>query len=310
MTSDESGEVDIDLLADYIGGALDGPDEAEVARLIDEDQRWRETYDLLAPGMAAVGAELSALVSEPMPADLASRLEASFGSPIASPTTIDPVLAEPTEPHLVPSSGRHLSSVPGTGVDRPARKRKRLRWAVPVAVAAGVLAFAGFGGDFLAGQISTSEDSAQSAAGSAENAAPMVGTGPAGMTGLIAPPSADQIMSTGTDYGSAELAAGAAKGPQRNGYAGSPDPALSAQDGRMRRTDLAGLERLSAPEALLACLEAISRQNGQGPIQVQTVDYARYQGAPALVVRFSTNGTDMAWAVGPDCGLAGGANRL
>ena len=49
MTGDEFGEVDIDLLADYIGGALDGPGEAEVSALIVDHPRWRETYDLLLP---------------------------------------------------------------------------------------------------------------------------------------------------------------------------------------------------------------------------------------------------------------------
>jgi hypothetical protein len=305
MTSDEFGEVDIDLLADYIGGALDGPGETEVARLIADDARWRETYELLLPAMAAVGAELTALAPEPMPADLASRLETSFASSIASPTTIDPVLAEPAEPHLVPSSGRHLSSVPGTGVDRPARKRKRLRWAAPIAVAAGVLAFAGFGVDYLAGQSGVSEDAASTAGGSAENAAPMIATDSGG-SGLVAAPREDQITSTGIDYGAAQLRQGlAAKETSRAG-ASSPEPAFSADD-----SGLAGLGRLRVREALLACLEAISRQHDQGPIEVQTVDYARYEGTPALVVQFRANGATLVWAVGAECGTpSAGADRL
>jgi hypothetical protein len=306
MTPDEFGEVDIDLLADYIGGALDAPAEAEVARLIDQDPRWREAHDLLIPGMAAVGAELTALGAAPetMPADLASRLEDSFASPIASPTTIDPVLAGPAEPHIEPSTSRHLSSVPGTrGVDRPARRRKRLRWAAPIAVAAGVLAFAGFGADYLAEQSVGSDDTASSTAGRAENAAPMIGTDSGSMTGLIGAPTDDQITSSGTDYDSAQLAESAAAGQTaRDDRAESP---LAAAGGKPVE-----LQRLWVRAALLACLEAISQQNGQGPIKVQNVDYARYQGAPALVVRFIANGTSVVWAVGPDCGAAGGANRL
>jgi hypothetical protein len=304
MTSDKLGPVDIDLLADYIGGALDGPREAEVARLIDEDPRWRETYDLLVPGMAAVGAELTALgaAPEPMPADLADRLAASF----ASPTTIDPALTEPAEPHLEASPARHLSSVPGTGVDRPARKRKRLRWAAPIAVAAGVLAFAGFGADYLAGQSGGSEDAASTAGGSAENAAPMVARDSGATTGLVAEPGDEQIISSGTDYGSAQLSqAAGARGTAPNTTDESAAPRGAAE------YDPAELRRLRVRAALLACLEAISRENGQGPIEVQTVDYARFQGAPAVVVRFVSNGMTLAWAVGPDCGAAGGgADRL
>lgn len=312
MTSDEFGEVDIDLLADYIGGALDGPREAEVARLIDADPRWRETYELLVSGMAAVGVDLAALgaASEPMPADVATRLEASFASPIAVATTIDPALAEPSEPRLVPSPDRHLSSVPETGVDRPARRRKRLRWAAPIAVAAGVLAFAGLSADYLVEQSGGSEDAASSSAGgSAENAAPMIGTASGATAGLIGEPSDEQIMASGLDYGSAQLAAGSRSMNERDKKAGSPGSSalpMIAADGSATE-----LKRLLARDALLACLEAISRQNGQGPIQVETVDYARYEGSPALVVRFLANGTSLTWAVGPDCGTpSGGANRL
>lgn len=298
MTSDEFGGVDIDLLADYIGGALDGPGQAEVARLIDEDPRWRETYDLLVPGMAAVGAELGALSPETMPADLASRLEASFGSPADSPTTVDPVPGEP-------SSGRHLSSVPGTGVDRAVRKRKRLRWAAPIAVAAGVLAFAGFGADYLAEQSTGSSDAAP-AAGRAENV-PMMGTDSGTMTGLMSAPAESQIATSGKDYGPAQITddSTATKGKARDSGSRSIAPLAPADSGPDE------LQRLRVRDALLDCLEAISRQNGQGPIEVQTVDYARYQGAPALVVRFLANGTSVTWAVGPDCGLTGGgADRL
>ena len=307
MTS-EFSEVDIDLLADYIGGALDAPGEAEVARLIAEDPRWRETYELLAPGMASVGAELGALAPEPMPADVAARLEASFSSPVGTPATIDPDLAAPTEPHSTPSSSRHLSSVPGTGVDRPARKRKRLRWAAPIAVAAGVLAFAGFGADYLAGQTGSSDDSAaSSAAGSAENAVPMIATESAGAGGVRQAPGEDQITYSGTDYGSGQLA-GRANGSDD---ARSQKAAPSAVPMVAPDTGLGELERLRVREALLACLEAISRQNGQGPIAVQNVDYARYEGAPALIVKFVANGANFAWAVGPECGVPDvGADRL
>src|SRR4051794_8922015 len=86
MTADEFGTVDIDLLADYIGDALDESERDRVARLIADDPQWRSAHALLAPGMRQVGAELSALgaAPEPMPADLGVRLEAAFAADPAS----------------------------------------------------------------------------------------------------------------------------------------------------------------------------------------------------------------------------------
>ena len=112
MTSDRYDEVDIDLLADYIGGALDGPEEAAVAGLVADDPGWRETYELLRAGMTAVGADLRALGArpEPMPADVATRLEAALASPVAEPPVIDAQLANPTGPHLVPSPDRGIGT--------------------------------------------------------------------------------------------------------------------------------------------------------------------------------------------------------
>ncbi len=301
MTSDEHAEVDIDLLADYIGGTLDGAEEAAVARLIAEDPRWRETYELLASGMIEVGAELQALGArpEPMPADVVARLDAALASPIAEPTVIDPALAAPAEPHLAPvrDGQRHLHAVPGAGAKagRPARRRgRRLRWAAPIAAAAGVLAFAGVGIDQLM-ESSDNLESATSAAGSADQAAPMMES-----SSLVSVPPYDRIVTSGTDYTQPDLGTdppvvasapeGTAGGRERNGASAASDFGLDP------------LARLRIPEALVACLEAIAQQRGGTPIAVETVDYARFQGAPALVVRFVADGATWAWAVGPECG--------
>jgi len=272
MAYDELGPAEIDRLADYLGGALDGPDGAEVARLIADDPRWRETYELLAPGMIAVGAELRAMgaVAEPMPADLAVRLdEALAAAPAARPE-------------------RHLSLV-------PSRPRRRLRWAVPVAAAAGVLAFAGFGIDYLAGRQTTTSQ-ADGSASSAEQSAPMMGTDSAGV-GTAARDA--RILETGTNYTAASLsAAPAAAVTTDRGDATKPAP-----DNRAGAELGAGeLSRLRAPAALQACVDAISRAQAAGPITVETVDYARYDSRPALVVRFTSGTGTWAYAVGPDCG--------
>jgi negative regulator of sigma E activity len=282
MAHDELGPADIDRLADYIGGALDGPDEAEVARLVAEDPRWRDTYHLLAPGMRTVAAELQTIgaAAEPMPADVAVRLDEALA-------------AEPR---------RHLSVVPGSSADDDApvvtsRPRRRLRWAVPVAAAAGVLAFAGFGVDYLINQNGGSADQATSAAGnsSAERAAPMMGADDAGAAPQVRD---DQVRESGTNYTIATLAGPPAPfaASDTAPKAASPDPQrVSAMTG----SELAGLR---APAALQACIDAIAQINGTGPITVETVDYARYDDRPAIVVRFTAAGATWAYAAGPKCG--------
>jgi hypothetical protein len=284
VTGNQFSAVDFDLLADYVGGALDGtPDHATVADLVAHDPAWRAAHEDLAAGMTAVGDRLSALgtASEPMPADLAVRLEEAFGT--AAPA-----------PRLEPVRG-------GVASGTPATRRRRWRWAIPIAAAAGVLAFAGIGIDYLAGTSNTATDSRASSAGGETRAesAPMAASG---LPQVAAPPADDQIRSTGTDYDLATLASGTADrvaAPAAKGGA-------TVAPGLVGESAAAPLARLRAPDALLGCLNAIAAANGAGTITVQTVDYARFRGEPALVVRFSAANGNRAWASGPGCGAPGG----
>lgn len=277
-------EVDIDLLADYIGGALDGtPEHAAIADRIARDETWRAAYEALAGGMATVGTNLGALGAEPepMPADVAERLDRAF-------TTS-------TGPRLVAVGGdeRPARSVPAT-----ARARRARRWAMPVAVAAVVLAFAGFGVNYVLGlDRSATKSSSTSAAGSAQKA-PAAADGQA----LAALPPADQILSSGTDYRHTTMVAG-----PRGNEGTAPYSATTGSSARVA----ASLDRLRPQAALLACLNAIAVENGAGRIAVQQVDYARYDGAPAIVVRFTAGNGSWVWVSGPECGAPGvGANRV
>jgi hypothetical protein len=101
VTGGQFSGVDIDLLADYVGGALDGtPDETVVAGLVADDPAWRAAYEVLTGGMAAIGADLRLLgaADEPMPAELSARLDTAFAAlpplPGRSPTTMS--RAQPT----------------------------------------------------------------------------------------------------------------------------------------------------------------------------------------------------------------------
>ncbi|MER7889110.1 hypothetical protein ABTX15_04730 [Micromonospora sp. NPDC094482] len=103
--------VDHDLLADYLGGALDGtPQEAVVARLVTEDAAWAEAYTLLAPAVAGVRADLAGW-GEPaveLPSALADQITAALAAlPPVDPTarlTDEPVEAGAAADGAVPEA--------------------------------------------------------------------------------------------------------------------------------------------------------------------------------------------------------------
>lgn len=307
MTADEFSGIDIDLLADYIGGALDDADEARVSRLVAQDPRWREAYEAVAPALTATEADLHAFgaTAEPMPADVVTRLDAALAS------------ANSEAAGGGAASGRRLHSVPDRGDDRDrtertrvtASRRRRMRWAAPIAAAAGVLAFAGFGVGYLVDRSNTGAADTSAAAGSSAENAPMIASDQAS---LVTPPSGDQIMASGTDYTpatlpnlSARAAAETMTKPDAAGPGAERAPQMAPDPG------IPGLQRLRARTALLACLEAIARENADGPITVQAVDFARFQGEPAVIVQFTAARGGSSWASGPDCGATGsGADRL
>jgi hypothetical protein len=268
VTGAEFSGVDIDLLADYIGGALEGtPDESVVAALIADDPAWRAAHESLGGGMALVQTQLADLGPAPMPSAVADRLDELF-RPAPQLT-------------LVHSDGQ---------VRAPGRRRK---WLTPIAVAAGLVFFVGFGLDYVAGREGANTDQAASGAAteSGQDAA--------------ADPALSKIAS-GIDYSLGNLAvepAQALAAPQ------AADPATSAAksgSSRAALTDEPALARLTATDALQDCLDAIQQENAGGVLSVQSVDYARFNGSPALVVRFAAANGQWAWASGPDCGTPTG----
>ncbi|SDT73732.1 hypothetical protein [Actinoplanes derwentensis] len=272
MTGAEFEGVDFDLLADFVGGALDGtPDQERVATLVAGDPVWRASFEALAPAMAAVGGALEAFDPEPMPDDLADRLDTLLRAPA--------IAAEPRE---VPAP-----DVPAKVVDLDSRRRAR-RWAAPLTVAAAVLAFAGFGASWwVANQpMDNSNDTASSAAvaeGAAEAGLPFA------------------VTSSGMDYTVATLTEVPMGSTMASGETG-----ISAPD-KTRATALknSALGRLDDAAELMACVEAITTENSGGTITVEGVDYALFDGKPAVIVRFSAANGLWVWAVGPECGVPG-----
>ncbi|MEU1836479.1 hypothetical protein [Micromonospora chersina] len=311
MTSREFSEVDHDLLADYLGGALDGtPEQATVAGLVEQDPAWAEAYAALARAVALVDADLAAWAAEPapeLPPTVADRIDAALAG--AGPAPTGDLVSDPGEPDSAPAvvpAQPSRNTHPAGGTGRPGRNtgpgRRSRRWARlagPVALAAASVTAVGFGVSHLvdagAGRTTAAGDSAGSRAdrdAAPLAAAPFRTTGPA--------------RHSGTDYTPEGLS-------QPLAVFGAPSPSLgggkeNAPGGEDEHRVGAGatLSRLAAPEALASCLSAIGGEHAAGPLTVDLVDYARFRGSPALVVTFTdAGGARWAWVSGPECGVPG-----
>ncbi|MEU9739952.1 hypothetical protein AB0E12_12275 [Micromonospora chersina] len=302
MTSREFSGVDHDLLADYLGGALDGtPEQATVARLVEQDPAWAEAYAALARAFELVDADLAAWAAEPapeLPPTVADRIDAALAGagPFSAPDAAQ--AAVPAQPsratHPAGGTGR-----PGRNTGPGRRSRRWARLAGPVALAAASVTAVGFGVSHLvdagAGRTTAAGDSAGSRAdreAAPLAAAPFRTTGPA--------------RHSGTDYTPEGLS-------QPLAVFGAPSPSLgggkedtSGGEDEHRVGAGATLSRLAAPEALASCLSAIGGEHAAGPLTVDLVDYARFRGSPALVVTFTdAGGARWAWVSGPECGVPG-----
>ncbi|HEX6872609.1 MAG TPA: hypothetical protein VF163_16045, partial [Micromonosporaceae bacterium] len=138
-----SSDPDLDRLADYAAGALDRVAAARVAWFIEFDPRWRAAYAALLDADTAVRADLQRAAQDdhvPMPADIASRLDAALAaeSAAAGPTRTPDVAADPTRSRVV-------------SLDAARARRRRLATTIAAAAAAVVAVVGGLGiaGDLL-----------------------------------------------------------------------------------------------------------------------------------------------------------------
>ncbi|MGN9812407.1 hypothetical protein ACTMSW_24010 [Micromonospora sp. BQ11] len=321
MTTGQFREVDHDLLADYVGGALDGtPEEATVARLVDEVPAWTDAYALLAPAVADVRDDLAAWGAVPvaMPPDVTDRISAVLvhadaedaASDVAGPVDATTGAPDPVGRHIggragnavpaQPLGGRRPAVVSGPAPDRGAatgpgrRQRRWTRVAGPIALAAASLAVVGLGLQQVAGR--GGGDTATS-----ELAHPEVATPAAGSAfRTVEPP-----QRSGVEY-TAEVLASRPSMPSRALASGVPGVRPGQQDDEGRVAGPASLDRLNDPAALDACLAAITAEHGSAPLVVDVIDYARFQGESALIVRFTdATGTRWSWVTGAECGVPG-----
>ncbi|MEU0152340.1 hypothetical protein [Micromonospora fulviviridis] len=310
MTSREFSEVDHDLLADYLGGALDGtPEQATVARLVEQDPAWGEAYAALTRAVELVHADLAAWAAEPapeLPPTVADRIDAALAGagPFFTPDAFDASEQDPAPAAVPAQPSRGIHPVgeagrPGRNTGPGRRSRRWSRLAGPVALAAASVTAVGFGVSYVvdagAGRMTGAGDSAGSRADHEAvplAAAPFRTTGPA--------------RHSGTDYTPEGLT-------RLPAVFGAPSPSVGGGKGDTSESEDehrvgigATLGRLAAPEALASCLSAIGGEHAAGPLTVDLVDYARFRGSPALVVTFTdAGGARWAWVSGPECGVPG-----
>jgi hypothetical protein len=281
-------DVDIDRLADYVGGALDGtPDAADVQQLVDTDPNWAAAYAALVTADAAVRADLATLRDDasPVPVDVAARLEAALAA--ASPPTRGNV----TSLHRAP--------------------RKRRRWAVAVAAAAAVV-FCAVGGIAtvrtlqIVGGSGTTTSARDAGGGAAQTAPRLPGTESNGSLG--AGVAGAPVIASGNDY-RAETLDQVTRQSRAGAAPNAADNSKDAASGAGTQVAPPELGRLTDPAARTSCLAAIIREYGG---QLELVDYARYNGSPALVVVIdgapAAAGRRWVVVVGPTCGVGNAIN--
>ncbi|WP_432982592.1 hypothetical protein [Dactylosporangium sp. CA-233914] len=283
-------EADLDRLADFVGGALDGTPEADdVRHLVSTDVSWAEAYAMLVSADAAVRDELHALgaQAQEVPLDVQQRLDAALASAVSAPPADAPVV--------------DLARA------REARKRRRMRWAAGLAAAAAVIVCGGVGVQVIRSGVTSSKDQSTAAApniasrpdgGGAENYGSSAGAG-----------SGSGVMSSGRDYSRrtlGDLAAGIPKTQTRNNLEQGVGASTAQGDVRAQASVPGPLSRLGDPTARAACLGAITKEYGG---QVALVDYAAFEGQPALIVVVDGSrtaaGKRLVIVVGPDCGTGG-----
>jgi anti-sigma factor RsiW len=265
-------EEEFDRLADYCAGLLDPAEEVAVERLVATDPRWSRAHAALTAAQPLVDRALAGLPEEPMPADVAARLDRALAREASTAGT--------------------GAVVVDLGRARLSNTRLWRRAALATTAVAATLAVCAGGYTLLRGQ--GVSKSATSSAGGKAAVAPQAGSGFSESSALRA---------SGTNYTHDTL--GRAPTTSLRAAPNAAVPAPSHQPGSMDAQDSAavppGLTRLTDPAQLQACLNQIQSVEGGS---VTGVDLARYQGAPAVIVVLAA-GRVTAVAAGPDCGLPG-----
>jgi hypothetical protein len=278
----------LDALADLLAAEGSAADEAHVAGCAGCAGR----LDELATAEVEVAAVLAALPAPAVPADLAARL----GAALAAEPALVP--APPGEGPVALGEGARASGATVTAFPDAAPRRRRA-W-LPAAAAAAVLVV---GGALVVPSLlggAGGDDASTSAAGGAEAVADPFGdlarneTGtdyaadgslaaslPALLGGSATPLTA--ALSTEAAPAGEDLSGGAAAAPA------APEAALEQRAAQDAGAADPALDRLRTPEGLASCLTALLPPDDDD-LRPLAVDYAAYQGQPALVVLLPAGG--------------------
>ena len=298
-----SEQVELDRLADYAAGLLDGtPDAVEIAALIADDPDWGAAYTRLTEADERIRAELTALGEETatdgIPLDIAARLSAALADARRDKNEDKNEDEDEDEDEGAErtDAGANVVSIDAQ------RRRRRRRWASIAAVAAGVVAFAAIGLPQLTGgeQQDGGDESASTLSGGAGTQDNSGKAAPVAPDAATADPTGLTLLATGADYRretlreASTLRAGGDTA-NRMGVATESQPV-----GRVPEE----LNRLADPDARKACLEALAATFSGRP---QAVDYARFEGSPALVVLLVDVRSVPSYVVvtGVGCGMPG-----
>jgi hypothetical protein len=318
MSLADFSERDLDLLADHLAGVLDAPAAAQVERLIRTDPVWAAAFAELRDIDSAVRVELRATgqAPQPMPADVVARLDAA----LAAEATGRGAGLAPVVPIDKARSGRHAA---GSGSRGRRRGRRFGGWA-----AAAVLLVAVGTGVVLSLPNSPLHTSTNAAGGADSASAPRQAVpAPATSKATGASGGGYALLASGTNYTPTSLAAAARSGrsadlnsnqPSGAGEGATPAPSAPPVPGSAPTPGTPnalhdqsapyalGLGRLADPVALQMCIAQVTYVH---PGVVVSVDYARYEATPAvIVVVHQTNGA-IAVAAGANCGL-GSADEI
>jgi hypothetical protein len=285
-----SSENLLDELADYAAGVLDPQAAAAVRSRLAADPELALLAADLSAAQHRVAGELAGAPDEPMPPAVAARLDALLPTPVEQltggtraraqdePAALDRSAADRGRPEPGRPAGRGTTGPargPAAAGSRPGRPRRR--WLGGALAGAGALAVAALAVGVLATAPARDSGSGSAGKSNADSAqAPVMGS--------AVPP----ILHSATDFDPATLPRAADMALQATG----------ADVGEAANGE--ALSRLESPAALVDCLTAVTARY---PGPVAEVVYARFRGAPALIVVLA----DRTVVAGPDCGLPGAA---
>jgi hypothetical protein len=279
--------VDLDLLADYVAGALEPSEQRAVAAAIARDPDWARAHEAVAAADQSMRAQLHAYARsriEPMPGDVAARVDDAWRTLAAS----EPPRARTARIHVKP---------------------RRTRWAGLAAAAAAAVALVG--GGVALGQFSARTNNASTGAAGGNPHAPEAATDSrGGGANNVGTPKGSALTfgTSGLNYTADTLYLLATTQL-------SPATAVPVGGQEVPAYGSDSAKTLSAP--MNACLVALTNAH---PGTIERVDSARFNGSPALVVLIleASAGTpavarQLVVAVGPQCGTNGAdelANQL